>query len=313
MRRGHKKNRVIFWSALVTLSVVALLAFTLSLADDGIDSNVSVFGLGSGYSSDGGGGGSVPSGGGGGAVIVVPPSPDEGVHTQPPALAPGVVSEDITGNIDANGVVTQSVTITFSDGDAEIMVPAGTTARDFDGNALAELTYQKASPVPIPSGMSVLVAANFGPSGATFDPPITVTMTYDPATLPNGVAEEKLVLAYYDTVTSRWVNLTDIVVDTVNHSVSGPASHFTKFAVMAANEAVIEPAVEPVPPAIPDETPMIEAAVEPTPEPVSDEFQPLTRKSDQDEGGISYWLIIISVIAVFVIGLGAYLIRRQKA
>ena len=315
MHTRYIRTNRIFLSALLTLAVMTMLVFTLSLAVDGIGFTESVFGYGSGYSSGSSGGG-------------VTSSSDNGVEEESPVLTAEVVSKDITGKIDADGVMTQSVMVASSNGNAAVEVPAGTTARDVDGNALTEITYQEATPAPVSPGRNMVVVADFGPDGATFNPPVTVTMTYDLAALPEGVAAEDLVLAYYDTVTGDWVELSAVVVDTVNHTVSGAASHFTQFAVLAESEIVtdltpaapvyVSPVVEPTSPEVvstttPESTLVLDLAPDASPD--GDEFRPLTSKSDNDSGdGISYWLIIIPVIAVLSISLAVfYTVKRQRA
>jgi len=155
----------------------------------------------------------------------------------PPVLPPatvGVGEVDLTEYTSPTGELTQTVAVTSTDGIASATIPAGTRALDREGNPLSKITCQPpVTPPPVPPERHMLVVYDFGPDGATFDPPITITMKYDPAALPAGVAEEDLVLAYYDAATGTWVELTDIVVDTVNHTVSGKASHFTQFAVLA--------------------------------------------------------------------------------
>ncbi|GAF96159.1 unnamed protein product, partial [marine sediment metagenome] len=104
-----------------------------------------------------------------------------------------------------------------------------------DGSPLTEITIVPVTtpPAPPPQQNVIGIPVDLGPDGATFLPPITVTLTYDPATLPEGVALEDLVIAYYDTATGLWVELTDIVVDPATNTISGQASHFTVFSIMA--------------------------------------------------------------------------------
>jgi hypothetical protein len=81
----------------------------------------------------------------------------------------------------------------------------------------------------------MLVAAlELGPTGATFNPPVTVNMQYDPSNLPAGAREGDLIIVFYDTTTSTWVPLQNIVIDTVHHTISCTTSHFTQFAVLYA-------------------------------------------------------------------------------
>ena len=76
-------------------------------------------------------------------------------------------------------------------------------------------------------------AYEFGPTGATFNPPMTMTIAYDPATIPAGVSETSLFLAFFDTAANQWAVLPGSVDNPVTHTVSAPVSHFTLYSVMA--------------------------------------------------------------------------------
>ena len=79
-----------------------------------------------------------------------------------------------------------------------------------------------------------MAALELGPSGATFNPPVTVNMQYDPSTLPAGAGEGDLIIAFYDTTTGTWIPLNNIVIDTVHNTISCTTTHFTQFAVIYA-------------------------------------------------------------------------------
>jgi hypothetical protein len=109
-----------------------------------------------------------------------------------------------------------------------------------------------------------------------------MTLKYDPGKVPAGFDESKLVIAFYDTETSKWV-VYPSVVDTVNHTITAQIGHFTLFAVYAA-----APAATPTP------------TIAPTPTPTP------------GAGETNTWVIIGSVIAVIVIGLAMYLFLRKR-
>ncbi|PIU56586.1 MAG: hypothetical protein COS88_02675, partial [Chloroflexi bacterium CG07_land_8_20_14_0_80_51_10] len=159
--------------------------------------------------------------------------------TPTPTPTPGPIFSN-TGEIslativNPAGLLQVQSTLTSEDGKSTVVVAKDTRALDKDGNPLSQITCRPpATPAPAPADNNVIAVYDLGPNGATFNPPITVTMKYDPAELPQGVAETDLVLAYYDVTAGVWVPLTDIVVDTVNHTVSGKTSHFTQFAVLS--------------------------------------------------------------------------------
>ena len=189
--------------------------------------------------------------------------------------------------IDEEGVVQEDVQYTTPDGQVNLYVGDGTTALTEGGEPLQFIEVQKVCeglPPPPPGAIRLGCAYDFGPDGATFDPPITITLSYNPASIPEGVAEEDLFVAFYDVSTGQWVVLPS-TVDTENNTITVKVSGFTKFAVYS-------PALTPTP--TPTETPT------PTP-PAEDEA--------------NNWLIIGPIIAVILIGIVVYwwLRRRGKS
>jgi len=95
-------------------------------------------------------------------------------------------------------------------------------------------------PPPPPENKNIIgLTYNFEPHGATFDPPITLTFTYDPANIPEGVAEKDLVLAFYDQENGVWVEL-ECTCDPDTNCIIACVSHFTQFAILG--KEVILPA-----------------------------------------------------------------------
>ena len=186
--------------------------------------------------------------------------------------------------------MTQDLVYSVLDGQAVLNIAKGTMALTATGAPLQSIMVEELcfDLPPAPAGAYIIGCAfDYQPDGATFSPPITLTIKYDPGLLPAGFDESTLVIASYDTATSMWVVYPSIV-DTVNHTITAQISHFTMFAVYAA-----APAVTPAPTVAPTPTP--------TPTPAA--------------GETNTWLIIGSVIAVIVIGLAMYLFlgRRKPA
>jgi len=103
-------------------------------------------------------------------------------------------------------------------------------------------------PPPPPEDAHIIgLTYDLGPDGATFDPPIALTFTYDRDALPEGVAEEDLVLAYYDEESGEWVELVG-VVDTENNTITASVPHFTTFAVIGRTPPEEEEVPTVVPP-----------------------------------------------------------------
>jgi hypothetical protein len=100
---------------------------------------------------------------------------------------------------------------------------------------LTKITLVPMATPPAPPAESTVIGLTYdcGPEGASFDPLVTITFSYNPTKIPAGVNEQDLVLAFYDKATGQWVTLSDIVVDPVKHTISGKTGHFTTFSVIA--------------------------------------------------------------------------------
>jgi len=166
-------------------------------------------------------------------TIAAPPGPGPGPAPVRYYIDTNLFGIEASFRISDEGEILETIEATSEDGKLTITIPAGTFALDKDGNPLESLTadIDPSPPEPPEDGYIIGLAYDFGPDGATFDPPITFTYTYDPADIPEGVAEEDLVLAYYDEDTGEWVEL-DCVVDTENNIITASVEHFTTFAVI---------------------------------------------------------------------------------
>ena len=171
------------------------------------------------------------------------PAPPVYVAPSVVVVSPGVY--DVSQVVTTGGVFTQDVTLSSEDGKVKPVIAAGTKGLTADGEPISQISILPMTDPPAPPVEANIVglAYDIGPDGATFEPPITVTFTYDPTAIPSGVNEEDLVLALYDEATGQWVTLSDIVVDPVAHTISGKTGHFTAFAIIATVE------VPPPPPA----------------------------------------------------------------
>lgn len=205
---------------------------------------------------EGGGGG----GGGGGG-------------TQGPTLKVSLFGKLTSVSTSSTGKILSMVTGTSADGRVTITISAGTTALDKVGNALTSLTVKvDSSPPAPPEGAHIIgLAYIFEPSGATFDPPLSITWKYEDADIPEGVAEEDLVLAYYDPVAKEWKTITSSV-NAEDNTITAIFNHFTCFAIigkaLAAPEAEPEEEAEPEPEAKQvAPKPVVKEEPEPAPEP----------------------------------------------
>ena len=153
-----------------------------------------------------------------------------------PAVVTGVGSVYVGNIVSVTGVFTQSATLQSLDGNSTVSIAIGTIGKTMGGLPLSTITVtpQSTPPAPPTSSNIVAFAYDFGPNGATFNPPITMIFRYSLASIPAGVPETSMVVAFYDTAAGQWAVLASCIVDPVAHTITVPVSHFTLFTVMAS-------------------------------------------------------------------------------
>jgi hypothetical protein len=146
-----------------------------------------------------------------------------------PVSAVGFI--DISRYLDARGRTTVDITLTSADSLATIFIPRGTNTLDAKGNPLESIEIIVVWLPPPPAGYKMVGPAyDCLPDGATFEPYITLTFTYNEADIPDRVSEEELVMAYHDG--AKWVFL-PATIDTITNAASAYVEHFTPFAILA--------------------------------------------------------------------------------
>lgn len=154
----------------------------------------------------------------------------------------GIFGEDSQFPIGQNGKVERRIKATSDDGRLTLTIPRDTVTKDRAGERLEKLKIDiNENPPPPPKDAHIIgLAYKFRPSGANFDPPITIGFTYDPDAIPEGVDEEDLALAYYDNDDDEWIEL-EGTVDPDTHTITASVSHFTTFAIVGNEEEEILP------------------------------------------------------------------------
>ncbi len=160
---------------------------------------------------------------------------------------------DLSEYVNEDGVFTADITVESEDGECWLTIEAGITGLTEDGDPLSGITVvEMEAPPPLPEDFPANVIGltyDIGPDGATFDSPITLTLTYDESLLPEGVAEGNLVVAFWDEDADEWVELV-CVVGTESNTIVMEINHFTPFTILAytrpaaftASDLVITPA-----------------------------------------------------------------------
>ncbi|MFC2002468.1 CARDB domain-containing protein, partial [Chloroflexota bacterium] len=153
-------------------------------------------------------------------------------------LAPTTGATNVSGSIDAKGTFTADVEVTSSDDRVTLKINSGITGSTATGDPLSEISIieipELPESVPAPPASDLVLIYDFGPDGATFDKPVTLTFNYSEASIPSGVDEASLVIVYWDG--SVWVELDNITVDPDTNMISGEIAHFTNFAVIVPNK-----------------------------------------------------------------------------
>ncbi len=107
--------------------------------------------------------------------------PSTPTPTATPALAPGPgPSTSLSGRLEATGALTEDVQMVSEDGLAVLSLARGTKVLDAQGQPQAAITIT-ARRLPFRTDAAwVGEAYEFGPAGATLDPPAPLTISYDP-------------------------------------------------------------------------------------------------------------------------------------
>ena len=161
---------------------------------------------------NGGGGGGGGAGGGGGL--------------------PGVTN--VYDFVTTEGKFTKDVTAKSEDSKVELTISKNTIGKKKGGQPLRTITIIEMEEPSAPPENSEIIDLTYdlSPDGATFDPPIILTFTYDPDDIPEGVTEENLIIALWDEEAGEWVNLV-ATVDPETNTITAKVSHFTAFTVIA--------------------------------------------------------------------------------
>ncbi|MQY80901.1 MAG: hypothetical protein GH158_01470 [Dehalococcoidia bacterium] len=150
--------------------------------------------------------------------------------------APPTTGGGVGGVTTSGGVFTKETTFKSDDENLTLTIPKGTVGQTKAGDPLPEVRITGVHPQAPPQDMS-FIGLNYDlePDGATFDPPVMVTFTYNPGWIPSGLGPESLTLGYYDQDTQQWVMLDagDITIDPNTNTITASISHFTVFSVMA--------------------------------------------------------------------------------
>jgi hypothetical protein len=134
-----------------------------------------------------------------------------------------------------------------------ISIPEGTTALDEDDNPLSEVEFLPIEEELEPTEETHIIGIPYQllPEGATFDPPATLFWSYDTDDIPEGIAEEDLMIARCDTCDDGEVNWEEmeIEINPEEDTVIAYIDHFSTFAVLGPTPSEPAPSILATPPA----------------------------------------------------------------
>lgn len=128
---------------------------------------------------------------------------------------------------------TVSITAAPFQGWVSIDIPQDTTAKNEEGLLVNTIIISAdGAPSDAYKDYASVLAFEISPTGTIFSNPITLRFSYLVSNIPEGVAEEDLILGTWDAKTSRWTILPSHV-DLEAHTISTSISHLTLFAALA--------------------------------------------------------------------------------
>ncbi|MDY6965567.1 MAG: NosD domain-containing protein, partial [Halobacteriota archaeon] len=188
---------------------------------------------------------------------------------------------------DSQGKVHSTHIEESSDGKAKLIIPEGTVVLDADKDPLKSVSLSSKQVG------GTIYACNLGPSGATFDPSITIIFEFDPDDVPEG---ETLVVKVWDG--TEWIAL-ETEVDFSTNTATVKVSHFTVFGLFTEEKGLKE--------ALPTEDHVKEIDEQPTTPP---QATPKIEVPAEEESPLLLWFLVVAMIIVILVALGLVLRKR---
>jgi hypothetical protein len=147
---------------------------------------------------------------------------------------------------DNRGVINTAIDIGSEDGLARVMIDSSTKGLTKDGKSISTIAIVAAPNAPILSEKALGIGKTYDiePDGATFDRPVKLIFSYDPSLIPQIIDENTLVLATFDILSGKWVDLPGIV-NSNNHTLTAQTNHFSLYRVLSRAQPGPSVAIEP--------------------------------------------------------------------
>jgi len=212
-----------------------------------------------------------------------------------------------SGRATSGGLVFQDFTIRSFDKKFSLFLDKGIVILTPDGKCPRCIGIHEMTSLPSPPEGAHFIGACYDviPDLTAFTPPATIIYSYDLNDIPEGIAEESLVIALSDEATGEWMKL-DCAVDTEAHTITAKIGRFNDLAVLGYEPEVPAPTLTPTPALTPTPTPTPTPKPSPTPTPgESAPAEPTPTKP------FNWWLIGGITAAVAAAAVAIYLYRRR--
>lgn len=145
------------------------------------------------------------------------------------------------GKVNSSCSVTRTFVVKSFDGRVRLIIDEGTTLLNPQGECPICIGIHELAPATSPpEGAHIIdVVYDVVPDETTFNPSATLQYSYNPDDIPASIAEESLVIAYYNEASGEWTVL-DSVVNTKASTVTAKISRFNDFAVLGYEPAAFE-------------------------------------------------------------------------
>ncbi|MFC1936979.1 thioredoxin family protein [Chloroflexota bacterium] len=165
-----------------------------------------------------------------------------------------LLGEEHEVSVDVQGRLKTNIELSSADDKLSLSLKEGTTVLDKDGELPDFLHVEiNLTPPPPPEDAHIVGAVyDLRPHGATFNPPLNLTLSYDPGEPPQGVREGDVYIACYED--DKWDIVRYKQVDTERHTVTTQIGHLARYAVLMPRkqeQGITKPSTEPDPTSIP--------------------------------------------------------------
>jgi hypothetical protein len=139
--------------------------------------------------------------------------------------------------LNSAGVLGSELKLTSVNGQMILTLPKGISIGSNDGSPVTIIRIVEISSsdsFPVNAGSVLGTIYDMNPSGATFNPPVILQITYDPSSVHTWAM---LKMAYWDNGGNQWITLDGSQVDPEKHQVTAYTGHFSPYAVIAFEPA----------------------------------------------------------------------------